>query len=414
MSLHILLTDEAEKTRKRNQYKSFIFSVTTTVLSCTLLGIMFYLSVIILSQPEPTSIEAVYISNNNDDPTLDTPKLPEVNKAIPQMSPNVSFTSVIQSTSPSEMSFASVDIPNMDATLGEAIELGPNSFGTISTRDLGTSGTGLGDASPSGSTLEGTFYDAKQTSGGRSTNMTTEEFSKLLQSFVMNGWSERVWNKFYKSPQKLYASQFIINRISASEAPKAYKCEDRVQPSMWAAIYRGKVIAPKSGSFRFVGYGDDVLAVRFNQETVFDYGWYQASQAVITTSPEWKAGMLNQNKDMAKRLSSTGINIPPVTFYQYQNTGHINQNLGGFAAGKTFKVEAGKAYPIEILISEIPGGEFGFALLIEEVGGNFYKKDPSGAPILPLFKTNYAETPKSERDDRVPFEIIAPIWESVK
>lgn len=42
------------------------------------------------------------------------------------------------------------------------------------------------------------------------------------------------------------------------------------------------------------------------------------------------------------------------------------------------------------LISEIPGREFGMTLLLEEVGMEPMSKDPkTGAPILPLFRTNY-------------------------
>ena len=64
--------------------------------------------------------------------------------------------------------------------------------------------------------------------------------------------------------------------------------------------------------------------------------------------------------------------------------------MGGVVAGKTFTVKQGDVYPIEILISEIPGGEFGMTLLLEEVGMEPMSKDPkTGAPILPLFRTNY-------------------------
>ena len=53
--------------------------------------------------------------------------------------------------------------------------------------------------------------------------------------------------------------------------------------------------------------------------------------------------------------------------------------MGGVVAGKSFKVKQGNVYPIEILISEIPGGEFGMTLLLEEVGMAPMSKDPNGS-----------------------------------
>ena len=82
------------------------------------------------------------------------------------------------------------------------------------------------------------------------------------------GWNESELNRFYKAPQQLYAAQFYIPRTPAKDAPKAYGGDDKVKPSQWLAIYRGKVRAPKSGTFRFVGLGDDYLVVRFNKQNV--------------------------------------------------------------------------------------------------------------------------------------------------
>ena len=71
-----------------------------------------------------------------------------------------------------------------------------------------------------------------------------------------------------------------------------------------------------------------------------------------------------------------------------------------------------------MLITEIPGGHFGAALLIEEIGATPAKKDSkTGSPILPLFRTNYA-LPKAEDikgdGDTVPFDPLGIVWQSVK
>lgn len=97
-----------------------------------------------------------------------------------------------------------------------------------------------------------------------------------------------------------------------------------MKPSRWIAIYRGKVRAPKSGTFRFVGAGDDVIAVRFNNQNVFDYGWFQASLGKMTAAQDmkWINAMQNKpgNDALKKELRDAGINVPPSTFYKYSTT----------------------------------------------------------------------------------------------
>lgn len=66
------------------------------------------------------------------------------------------------------------------------------------------------------------------------------------------------------------------------------------------------------------------------------------------------------------------------------------KKIGGLSSSKVFEVEKGHEYPVEILISEIPGTEFGYALLIADVGDKpsqgFHIGDPE--PKLHLFRTN--------------------------
>ena len=55
-------------------------------------------------------------------------------------------------------------------------------------------------------------------------------------------------------------------------------------------------------------------------------------------------------------------------------------------------MQKGKTYPIEILISEVPGGYFGFAVLIQQKEGTAYDNSK-----LDLFRTNFS-TPPSASD----------------
>lgn len=103
----------------------------------------------------------------------------------------------------------------------------------------------------------------------------------------------------------------------------------------------------------------------------------------------------------------------PVTFYEYDTTRNWNGSIGGLAVGKEFEVEAGKKYPIEILISEIPGGLFCASLLIEEIGQE-YKKVENGAPILPLFRLDGSLPEPTKADNAPPYDPNGPVWKRVQ
>lgn len=389
MSLHIEPTEDAVETLRKERRKNYIAALATSILSVVLAGAILYSLTIIIAPPEEPKVVG-YITPD-DAPPSDTPPPPEVQRETSSSSHAETPVKVVVAAAAAPVSLPKIDIdpPDEPVMLEEGTALGMgDGFGP----DLGDSTSAFGTSQPSGSTLVGTFYDTKQTPGGRPTNLSQDQFCSILSRFVTHGWDEKDLNRFYKSPQQLYAAQFYVPRTSANEAPKAYGCADKVKPSRWIAIYRGKVRAPKSGTFRFVGAGDDVIAVRFNNENVFDYGWFQASLGKQTASTKWIAAMENKPgyDDLKKELKTAGINVPPVTFYKYSSSGHWNRTMGGVVAGKSFKVKQGNVYPIEILISEIPGGEFGMTLLLEEVGMAPMSKDPkTGAPILPLFRTNY-------------------------
>lgn len=313
--------------------------------------------------PDPVEVQAVDVVN----PEIERPQLDE---APPE---DISDPEIVPNPDPQPV--MNIEFNNSPKTLSSLY----SAFGT-------PGGGGGGGGGRGGGGLEGIFYDLKQSSGGQDNGMSVENFKKVMKEFVTSGWKTTALNNYFKPPLRLYANCFFIPRSQASAAPKAYRCDDKVKPSRWAAIYRGRVIAPKTGRYRFVGLADDALVVRFNNENVLDYGW--TILALGVQSAGWYDAMTGKG-DANKRKQLQDVGVPvPTTFYKYAKMPHWNKSIGGLAAGKIINVEGGKAYPIEILISEIPGGEFGAALLIEDVDmTQFYQKDATGAPILPLFRT---------------------------
>lgn len=270
------------------------------------------------------------------------------------------------------------------------------------------------------SALVGTFYDLKKPLPGSNLRPASpSDTVAIIQRFVKKGWDAQVLEKYYSPQVRLYAPYFYLPRCKASYAPVAFQCQDKdVKPSCWVAIYRGIVKAPKTARYRFVGMGDDVLMVRFNNKTVLEHGWSIPTRGDMT---------LGTKREYWKEITTARKN--PCALFRFEEIPHWNRNVGGMASGKVFDVKEGKEYPIEILISEIPGNEFGYALLIEELG----KKQLSGfvdgnlCMALQLFRTN-ATNPSEEKlrealrydgEDYMvgntmecpPFDPDSPVWE---
>ncbi|MFT4175577.1 MAG: hypothetical protein QM627_02890 [Luteolibacter sp.] len=239
---------------------------------------------------------------------------------------------------------------------------------------------GVADAKATG--LIGVLYDLKQDKDGKSLGTEDERkdnyaMRSVIKEFNDKNWDERVLQKFYRAKQELKQTRILMPRMRAAAAPQAFQCEKEVQPKRWVVVYRGNVTAPKTGSFRFVGAGDDALMVRFNRKVVFDHGYHKS------------------NRDVSGKIEE-GVTYPKL--------GNLS-----LAPGANFNVQAGKTYPIEILIAEIPGGNFGALLYMEEIGVE-YQKTKEGVPILPIFRTTN-DLPSSKTP--IPaYDKNSPIWKT--
>ena len=284
---------------------------------------------------------------------------------------------------------------------GPGAGVGPSAFVT------GANPFGMTD--PNANALVGNFYDLKQTDRRKATDITVAETLEVVRDFVTSGWNERKLAKYYKAPQTLYQTKIYIPEMAATEAPAAFNCEKEVQPKCWVVVYRGEVVAPKTGKFRFVGAGDDVLTVRFNNKNVFDYGCSSG-----TTGISFKAYLPAlrgdaEDKDLESLLRREFPTKIPLTYYTYPTTTQWNQTINGLAVGATFDVKAGNTYPIDILISELPGGVFCTSLLIEEVGAK-YETASTGSPILPLFRLDDSLPEDSKAGNTPPYDKNGMIW----
>lgn len=271
--------------------------------------------------------------------------------------------------------------------------------------------------------LQGSFYDLKQDQSQRPSSLSNahrDVFARDgLKSFVDGGWNQATLKgKYYESQTKLYSSVFYIPNIDANEAPKAYECDTDVKPSRWMAVYSGRVLAPKTGTFRFAGCADDVITVRVNKKVLLDYGWSSATMGKACEARKWRDAMeRNQyaNKADIAEIEKAGVYTMPANMYKYQATPSWNNHLGGIAVGDSFSVTKGEVLDIDIMISEIPGGRFFAFLGIEDCDlTNEYERDPQyGSPILPLFRTSSALPEVKPGAEIPPFSPNGPIWRTV-
>jgi len=279
-------------------------------------------------------------------------------------------------------------MPKMDAAPTKMAGVGGTGIGlpTSVTGTEGSQGGGgpisfFGLRETGGGSFAGTFYDLKQSQTHRSTDMSEQKYGDIVTDFVKGGWNESAFQKFYKAPQTLYNTQIFTPYMQADEGPRAFHVSGEVKPRLWLALYKGKVSPPESGTYHFVGAGDDVLVVRFNGQVVLDGSWNP--HGVSSIAAKYDYGFTN----------AKGLSIP-----------------NKFVKGPAVSVTAGNYYDMEVLIGEQPGGEFFADLLIEKDGVN-YEKESHGSPILPIFRLAEGKMPALRSGEKLPpFAPKGPIW----
>lgn len=224
--------------------------------------------------------------------------------------------------------------------------------------------------------MEGIFYDLKQTVDRKPSGMDRDKYLVLLEDFFKRGWNRRMLEKYYRVRNPLYTSQIYMPLMNANEAPKAFHVENEVQPAQWIILYEGQFQAPESGQYRFAGYADDMLVVRVNDRVVLD-------GSIITARAN------------NKPVENPVVKVPGQEVAAAHKIGN-----GSLIYSDWMHFDADQANKIEILVGERPGGQFCAFLFVEDrEKSRTYKKDANGRPILPLFRTADVEAPSPSGDE---------------
>lgn len=238
----------------------------------------------------------------------------------------------------------------------------------------------FGSGGSIGNDFVGTFYDFNRSRTGRNIPMNTDQFVHEVGKFTRNGWKPSTLSQYYRSPQKLHTTSFMIPPIRSSVAPSAFGEADTAGYT-WMAHYKGQLVYPEDTRIRFWGQGDDILLVRVNGEIVLNASWPDGEYGTYNIGHGWNSQAQNDAR-----------------FYLGNNT---------MRGGDWIDLKAGEPLDMEVLLGEVPGGTF-TAMLTVEVDGEDYPRNRQGGPILPMFKTEvpsadlvdiiYRDMPEGEAD----------------
>ncbi len=211
-----------------------------------------------------------------------------------------------------------------------------------------------------GSDLEGRFYDFNRRRDGGTYGISTDAFITELAKFVKSGWKSSKISRYYCSPKKLYATTIVVPPIPSPLAPMTFGEPDNMD-TCWMVHYKGKLVHKDGIRFRFAGNADDIIVVAVNKKTVFNgsRGWNRSTSRWI---------------DCASWTASSADNRKWIKCHDYT------------AVGDLIELEPGVPMDIDVMIAEVPGGQFNAFLCVMEEGVE-YENNSKGEPILPIFKT---------------------------
>lgn len=180
------------------------------------------------------------------------------------------------------------------------------------------------------------------------------EGKKLTDDYLASGWDAGKLQELTASPMTLFSSRMLLPLCHQSVVAMSFNLPAARTKGV-LTTYEGRVVAPESGWFRFVGMGDDRLVVRFGGKVVLDASSVQNAAPSDTPPPSRSRKKGGKNKASQGPLK---IEVPGADTW--------NRDLKGLTAGSSFRVEKGKKYAISLLYCNY-GGNAGFALLVQRL-----------------------------------------------
>ncbi len=356
--------------------------LTAIILACLLVTLA--VTKIFIDRQQPSEF-VVYQGVVEEEQTQDAPKMQEITGGKPPTAPPI--TPVIVSTATVEQSPFPFETDMLDAPASsETGGLGGDGIGEGLGEGTNRGGMG-GKKVPS--SFAGYFWDLKRKPDGKPSSFSQASSNNQVLEFESNfynkDWRIASLSSYMRADMQLFSTCFFLPNCRDEEAVHAYdpQGKQKLEKSRWVALYRAKVKAPETGTFRFVGAADTLMAVRFDGKNVLACGLHNLR------NPTWNE-WVNKPDIKSKR-----------PLVQYAGIEAWNTSMGGFEVGDEFSVKKDEWYEMQVMISEIGGGEFGFCLLIEEISP---LKTPvkNGKPLFQLFRTAFSAPTVKEAYEAIP------------
>jgi len=200
----------------------------------------------------------------------------------------------------------------------------------------------------SGAGLQGTCYDFKRMAKTRPLDKVPP-YDQVVNRFTTGGWGPKSF-KNYQSPVKLYGKTFLFPAIHDTEAGKAFQAPETA-PGGWIAHYVGMIVPPEDGTYRFVGFGDNVMIVKLDTALVLDASDH---------------GYTKRRREEAGGVQFPAKGSPTPIFF-----------------GSWFSLKKGEPKRMEVVVGD-EGGIFCAGLFLQAQGVK-YEQGAHGIPNLPLF-----------------------------
>ncbi|RKX38197.1 MAG: hypothetical protein DRP64_16075 [Verrucomicrobia bacterium] len=213
----------------------------------------------------------------------------------------------------------------------------------------------MGSGHSIGNDFAGKFYDFKRDRSGRPIPYSLDAYRDIVRKFIKSGWKTSVLSRYYQSPNRLYATTFMIPPVLSSIAPSAFG--EHTEGNYWMVHYKGQLVHKEGITFRFVASGDEILVVRVNGEIVMGVAWLSDESQIL--GDIWSSSSADSRK-----------------YWMGNNTAVI---------GDWITLEPGVPLDMEVIMAD-DGGQACLMLAVEEEGVE-YERRVRGGPIFPVFKT---------------------------
>jgi hypothetical protein len=386
MRLHAQLTPEAEAKRAAQQRASTVLSVVTALLFMTLIGVILALCILV-PRVDQAHVFATYHPPGE--------RIEEVTqKQIQRVQPKPSSPRSAQSmrnivslaASPVSIPIPEIEPVEFTADLGTMDDFGEGVIGDGLGMGAGAGGGGgFGTTNPNVGGLRGRLFDFKQTDDKKPNRdyIGSEIYVEIAERIQRRKFADGAFSKYFQAPLELTLTHLAVPFTAAAEGPRYFGAEELMQPSGWMAHYRGDLVVPETGRYRFVGMGDDYMSLFIDGRLRLVACWPDIQPRL--------AGRWDAAEESGQWASPVG-----------------NQKL---LVGDWVSLKKGQIIEMDLGIGERPGGMVGFVLMVEKQGES-YAKDDQGRPILPLFTTQ-PFTPEEVKELQSKYGNYRFEWEKV-